>query len=1002
MSDLLEGLNTEQLQAVTYSGGPLLIVAGAGTGKTTVITRRIAWLIEQGLAKPEEILALTFTEKASSEMEERVDLLSPLGYVDFWISTFHAFCERILKIHALDIGLSNDFKLLDETKQWLLVHKNFQKFELDYYRPLGSPAKHIDALLTHFSRCKDELIGPSDYLKHAQELELSSGRAELVTDEEKKQEILRIRELANAFHVYQKLLLDNGFLDFGDLINCTIELFQKRPGILKYYQQKFKYIFVDEFQDTNLAQYELVKLLVGSGKLVVSSGQKKNKTDSQALQTTNNKLQTPQITVVGDDDQSIYKFRGASVSNILRFKEDYKDAQQITLTQNYRSSQEILDLAYKFIQHNNPDRLETKLGIDKHLVNPLSPPSANLEVLEGADLAQEMNLVVKRILGLKAEHSSLTWNDFAVLIRSNSAADEVLPRLEASAVPYTFVANKGLFKKPLIAQIISYLELIDNYHNSGSLYRVFSLPKFKIGAVDLAKLSYAAYKHTLSLYEVISSSSITGTLEAGTQEILKLLLTTLAEHTEKAKTLSAVEVFVYVIKDLGMAQVLEEETLENAQNRELLEQFYKFVEAFEQDGITGNKSLRAFLENLQLEVNAGNEGKINFDPNLGPESVKVMTVHASKGLEFEHVFVIGLVDQRFPTRERKESIAIPDALIRDILPEGDFHLQEERRLFYVAVTRAKRGLYLSWAKDYGGARSKKPSLFLEETGLVPSDKISKATGKVVFTKQNSGSKSVVYQDLPVKFSFSAIQNFLKCPLEYKYAYFLRLPLPGSPQRSFGTTIHGALEDYLKLYKQSLERTQHDLFGKADKVGLPSYETLLELYQKNWIDEWYVTKDQKIKYKEEQGLKILKNFYDRTVLHPPKLKFLEEKFTLNLGEFTFTGKIDRADDTLGGLTILDYKTGKKPKSKSADDMDQLKIYQWAAEEQFNLHVKSMCYWYLENDEFLEVPIATPEEIEELRERLLQTVIDIREATKYDTFAQIHAKSKQHTCNFEDWG
>jgi DNA helicase-2/ATP-dependent DNA helicase PcrA len=304
-------------------------------------------------------------------MQERADLLLPMGYVDTWISTFHSFCERILKNHALDIGLSNDFKLLDDVGQWVLVLKNFEKFTLDYYRPLGSPNRFISALLKHFSRCKDELIAPEDYLKYSEELKLSADNPDGVKHRREKpenrktgkpesdlsdsSETLRIQEVANAYHVYQKLLLDNNFLDFGDLINYTLELFQKRPNILKFYQNKFKFLMVDEFQDTNFAQYQLVKLLAGAAQ---------------------------NLTVVGDDDQSIYKFRGASVSNILKFKEDYKGTKQITLVENYRSAQNILDLAYNFIQANNPDRLEVKLKIDKReKTNTAGAEQGTIEIL---------------------------------------------------------------------------------------------------------------------------------------------------------------------------------------------------------------------------------------------------------------------------------------------------------------------------------------------------------------------------------------------------------------------------------------------------------------------------------------------------------------------------------------------------------------------------------------------------------------------------------------------
>jgi DNA helicase II / ATP-dependent DNA helicase PcrA len=295
---LLQDLNKAQLDAVAFGSGPLLIVAGAGTGKTTVISRRVANLIAQGV-KPDSILALTFTDKAAGEMEERVDRLLPYGYYDLWISTFHAFCERVLKQHALDIGVPNDFKLLDQTQQWMLIRQNLDQFDLDYYKPLGSPTKFIYALLKHFSKAKDEEVSPEEYLAYAEKLQLDTDSKDLDAAEEVK----RINEVANAYHVYQRLLLENNSLDFGDLINYTLKLFRTRKKILSNYQDKFEYILVDEFQDTNFAQYELVKLL----------SEKHNN-----------------LNVVGDDDQSIYKFRGASVSNIMQFKEDFPQAAQVT------------------------------------------------------------------------------------------------------------------------------------------------------------------------------------------------------------------------------------------------------------------------------------------------------------------------------------------------------------------------------------------------------------------------------------------------------------------------------------------------------------------------------------------------------------------------------------------------------------------------------------------------------------------------------------------------
>ncbi len=1048
MSNLLENLNKQQLEAVTHTGGPLLIVAGAGTGKTTVITKRIAHLIEAGLAKPDEILALTFTEKAAGEMQERADLLLPLGYHDMWISTFHSFCERILQQHGLDIGLPGDFKLLDETKAWVLVHNNLEKFNLDYYKPLGNPKKFISALLKHFSRCKDEVISPEDYSMYAEELKLSSDNAEGVfgKSEIKKigkaqktklrpsdiptsdlptsdpSEILRTAEIAGAFHTYQKLLLDNNYLDFGDLINYCLDLFRKRPRILKIYQEKFKFLMVDEFQDTNLAQYELIKLLAGAD-LKTTLENKRDPSDALGMAS---KKETCNLTVVGDDDQSIYKFRGASVSNILKFQNDYKSAKQITLVENYRSSQKILDLAYNFIQFNNPDRLEVKLKINKKL-NSHADGKSNIEVIEGKDLSEELNLIAKKILEIKQAETDSTWNNFAILLRSNSAADELLPILAQYSIPHTFVANTGLYKKPLIADLIAYFSVLDNFHDSFALYRVLGFKEFKLPAQDLAKLLALSAKKTLSLFEMLEMAKTFPEIGSGSQTKIQTILDTLKIHAALAQEKSANEVFVQIIQDLKIEQILEAETLENAENRELLEQFYKKVETFV--GENPDKSLHFFLHLLNMEIEAGDEGQIKFDPNLGPESLKVLTVHSAKGLEFEYVFLPNMVDQRFPTRARGDQIEIPQALIKDILPEGDFHLQEERRLFYVGLTRAKSQLYLSWAKNYGGAKTKKPSLFLQETKLVPGEVASQATGKVFFSA--NPKKDVVFKILPDKFSFSAVKAFQNCPLQYKYQYYLKIPSPGSAYFSFGQSIHKAFELFLKEYRDRANQTQQDLFApletfvklkqdgqllpsknkepltgftkKNASVELGSFAMLEELYQKNWVDEWYKTKKQKADYRKK-GIELLKNFYGYSIANPPRPKYLEQSFYLPLGDYKFTGKIDRADELPGGgIAILDYKTGEKIPSKNGKgDLDQLYIYQWAAEEYLGEKVGKMSYWYLQENKFLDERVAGKEEIEKLKSGLLETIEKIVYTTKHDLFKEAHNSAPRHDCFYENLG
>lgn len=996
MSSLLASLNSKQKLAVSHTNGPLLIIAGAGTGKTTVITKHIANLLEQKLALPHEILALTFTDKASGEMSGRVEEYLPLGNYDLWISTFHSFCERILQQHGIDIGLPNDFELLDKTRQWILVHNNFAQFNLDYYKPIGSPNKFIDALLDHFSKCKDELITPESYLAFANKFGISSSKQKHLPTQDQfvdiDTEVARLKEVAQAFKTYQELLLNNNCLDFADLIQYTIQLFEKRPNILQHYQNQFKYIMVDEFQDTNIAQYELIKLL---------------------------SKKTHNLVVVGDDDQSIYKFRGASVSNILKLKQDFPEITEISLTDNYRNTQEILDLSYNFIQANNPNRLEAQLNIDKRLVAH-NQSKGLIQVLEGQSLSEELDLVIKEIHNLKSANPKASWNDFAILTRTNSGASEITPLLEKKGIPFTFVANKGLYQKKLIAGIINYLKLLDNYHESEALYQVLNFPKFQLPPEDISLITNFAHKKTISLFEALCLQEQIKGLTTTTQQKITTLLNLLNTHSQQTREKFAIEAFVQILTDLGISQYLEQDTHSNVQDRHYLDQFYKIIENYSQTN--EDRTMRGYLAHLKLELQAGEEGSLKFDPDSGPESLTVSTVHNSKGLEFQYVFVINMVDQRFPTREKRDAIEIPKELIKDILPEGNAHLQEERRLFYVAITRAKTHLYLSWGRDYGGAKLKKPSSFLEEAKLVPSEKIKLATGKVVFDvpqKPITTRKIKTFIELPSSFSFSQINEFLTCPLEYQYRYIKKIPSAGNHHLSFGSTIHAVLQKYMEEYLHS---------GK-ERLKLPPKKRLLELYEQQWIDFWYQTQEQKQQYKA-RGEVILNSFYDTTKRDHPIPVFLEQPFTLKLQgeeEYLFKGKIDRADDspvmrqtshnlktkvtktsnknnqpddTKHILDIIDYKTGEKiPAKSSSSDVDQLLIYQWACQDYFHQSVHSLKYWYVYPNQFKEVPLATPDQIEQLKQKLVSTIEKIRETIRHNSFEELHKTVKQHNCKRE---
>ncbi|OGE80221.1 MAG: hypothetical protein A2826_03080 [Candidatus Doudnabacteria bacterium RIFCSPHIGHO2_01_FULL_43_23] len=988
-SKLLNGLNKEQIDAVTHKDGPLLIVAGAGTGKTTVITRRIAWLIEQGFAKPDEILALTFTEKAALEMEERVDKLLPYGYTNLWVSTFHAFCQRILDSHSIAIGLPVNFKLLSETEQWVLIRKNLERFDLDYFRPIGNPSRFIKILLKHFSRAKDELISPSEYVEYAKNLSLDTDSDLGISSSPKKpshkvrrqkdqdggeidaMEVKKVQEVANAFAVYQNLLIENNALDFGDLINYTYELFRKRPNIAAHYRKQFKYILVDEFQDTNYAQYELVRWLLGSPSPDSSN-----------------------ITVVGDDDQSIYKFRGASVSNILKFKEDFKSAKQIALIQNYRSRQNLLDMAHEFVKLNNPERLEEKLKISKKLKSNFKDPG-EIKVLKYPDYFQEAEGVMEKILAIKKADKESAWDDFAILVRSNDSAEIFIDTLDRAGLPYIHLSRSGLYKKLIVQQVLAYLKLLDNYHESRSVYRVLNLPIFGFSDEDLAQIVSYGNRKAYSLYDAIKQIPLQNNLSETGRKSVNLLLTLVQKHTALARAKPVNEVFVHIVRDLKIAHEESErgpETTLEVQNLSYLNQFHRKI----QDFIAGSdqKLLKDFMEEIDLELASGETGTLDFDTDLGPETIKIITVHSAKGLEFKYVFVVALVEKKFPSISRSEPIELPDKLVKDILPTGDFHIQEERRLFYVAMTRAKVGLYLTYALDYNGSTVRKPSVFLKDLGLA-SNELPGPTGKVEFKEEKKVISKPKYPPLRW-YSYSKIASFDRCSLEFFNRYVLKVPEPGAGIVSYGQTIHKVLENYLKLYKQQQEDIQGDLFSpskNSKKISLPSISKLKEFYKQAWVDDWYEDSKQKQAY-WEQGEMILVELFEYFKENSPRPKYIEDEFKLDIGGRLFKGRLDRADVTQDGIIIIDYKT--VPKKKTLDKR-QLVVYQIASQEFFKEKVADLQYWFLTDKLDIAHFKADEKQILETKDFLGTMMGQIEDAFKTGDFAKYH--KKHQNCKFE---
>lgn len=948
-------LNQNQEEAVEYISGPLLIVAGAGTGKTTVITEKIAYLIKNNLAKPEEILALTFTEKAAGEMEDRVSNLLDIGYTEMQISTFHAFCQKILENYALDIGLSNQFKRLNQTDAWLLIRENLNKFNLDYYRPLGNPTRHIHELIKHFSKCKDELITPQEYLDYAKSVKLSA-------DEVNKDEKIRLTEISNAYQIYNQVLLDNNALDFGDLIFYTVKLLRERRNILEFLQKQFKYILVDEFQDVNYAQYELVKLLFNK--------------------------ELNQLTVVGDDDQSIYAFRGASVSNILRFKDDFAKTREIVLTENYRSGQEILDLAYESIQNNNPDRLEVKLNLNKRLIS--NKKGSKIEHLKGLTLEEEVEKVTEKILEIK-KNEEAGWDDFLILARANSHVEPFIAEFEKRGIPFEFLASSGLFHQPIVMDAINFLKVVDQYHESSSLYRLLLLPFFNIDEGDLQKITYFAKKKLISYFDVLKHTFEAGVSE-GTAKITTQILNLLKEGMKNAKSHKPTILLLDFFENSGYFSYLTKQEKEDNQNviKQIyqLKEFFSYLKKFEEN----NPEARVvdFMEHYNYVIQAGDEGSL-YQPNNTPESVNIMTIHSAKGLEAKYVFVINMVEERFPTRRRGEAIELPAELIKESLPEGDFHIQEERRLFYVAITRAKEKLFFSSAEDYGGMRSKKVSRFLSEIDFVKNNfKNIKEKSKIVDNLIKKKTKIIALEknnyELPDKFSYSQINSYQRCPYQYKLAHVLKIPTKGSASFSFGQSMHNTLHKFYNKVIEMNDIKQESLFNpikkienKNNQIKVPAFEDLLNFYEESWIEDWYESTSQRELY-YKKGKNILKTFYKLQENNWTIPVSLEGWFKIKVGEYFINGRIDRIDQLSDGfLEIIDYKTGEAKEKLVGDDKNQLLIYQIAAQslpQYKNIgEVGKLSFYYLEDGTKLEF-IGKDKDLEKLKEKIIETIDEIK--------------------------
>jgi len=889
---ILDDLNEEQTKAVTTTKGPLLIIAGAGTGKTTVIARRIAYLIEQKKAKPAEILALTFTEKAAAEMEERVDVLVPYGYIDTWISTFHAFGDRILRERALEIGLPTDFQVLSKPQQILFVMQNLFRFDLKIYRPLSNPTKFIEAMLSLISRAKDEDVSPQNYLEYVDGLKKNLKKTQGEEREILEEEIAKQNELASFYKRYEELKTASGKIDYGDQVFLTLKLLRDRPKLLKEYQSKFKYILVDEYQDTNYSQNELVKLLAYSHK---------------------------NICVVGDDDQSIYKFRGASISNILKFKNDYPESTQIILRKNYRSTQSLLDSSYRLIQFNNPDRLEFKNKIDKKLISARKKQGEPVKEFSFQTLSEEADFVAAEIENL-LKSRKLDYRDLAILVRANSQADPFLRSLNIKEIPFKFSGNFGLYSKQEISLLISLLTVLSDFDDSLSLYNLAVSEVYNLPLKDCIALANSARRQNRSLYKIFQNTGETEISEEA-RKIVKQITKDLDELLDLSRKENVGRIVYRFLEMTGYLKKLESKpSVESTLKIQNIAKFFDKIREFLD--LVQNESVKTFVDYLSTMRSVGEDpAASDFDPELN--AVNVLTVHAAKGLEFPVVFMVGLVADRFPSRERSEPISLPEPLIKEILPSGDFHLQEERRLFYVGSTRAKDLLYYTWAKDSGGQRLKKVSPFvLEALGKNVAEKLENTKTPLEKIKQFSLDSSIKpkttkFSKKIIQLSQSSIDDYETCAYKYRYAHILRLPILRHHTVVYGFALHSAVADFWQLRMNGQK---------------PTLEHLFEVLENSWVNEGFLTAQH-----EEQRLiqakEVLKSFYEREKDSRVLPTYIEKEFRFSLSSENVSvqikGRYDRVDEVGGKTRIIDYKSTEnrtqEELEKNAKDSIQLKVY-----------------------------------------------------------------------------
>ena len=994
LKHLLADLNDEQYEAVTHGEGPLLVVAGAGTGKTQVITRRVAWLIAQQRALPEEILALTFTDRAAEEMQGRVDRLVPYGYATTPIKTFHAWGDELLRENSHRLGISGDLRVLGRAEVVLLLREHLFELGLSRFAPLGDPTRFLSDIAGYISRAKEEGVGAEQISSFAGSL---TARAESIRAESEKDESARRQlaeyadalarlgeehsELAAAYRAYRSILARNGLLDFGDQVLLTYELLRDDPLVAARVRERHRWLLVDEYQDTNRLQGALVDLIAQGSR---------------------------NLTAVGDDDQSIYRFRGAAIENILSFVDRYPDSAKVVLTKNYRSTTSILAASRQLIRFNDPERLEIKLGISKEL-------RAEAEGVESLPVAfrrfkttaDEADWIASEIGTSVA--SGRAPRDHAVLVRANVDATEISRSLNMAGIPWRASGAAGLYDRPEVRLLLAGLRHVADPDASAPLFLIAADPRFNIPADLLAVAVGKSRREHRSLREALQT---VGAANSDTVRLMSSLGNLVTESLERTSG----EILYRWLRESGLlAELTREATPEADEQIRNIGRLFDVVRARSRLlELDRTPYLVQYLEELG---EAGDDpSAADVDPDL--DAVALLTVHQAKGLEFPVVFVANMVETRFPSRGRPPRLALAVELggSDQVIPRDprapdtptvldEEALREERRLAYVALTRARERLYLSAAeRATGGVRPRKVSRFisealdlartqLEETpitggrsgGIAALEVTEQAVAVLPTRSQGSSEQS------PLSLSYTAIEAYLACPLRYHYQQRLRIPLPPHHAAIYGSALHAAVAEF--------HRGQ--IAGK-----IPEDEVLIEALNRSWQSAGFISRTHE-EARYAAALKVLGRFSREERASGLVPAYVEKDFSFEIGGHKIRGRWDRVDVTplaagartreipvldsqddtlrptlpLGDewVVISDYKSGGRDDDDGnisrARDALQLQIYALAWRAATGRLPDEVSLRFLDSGKNATVPVD-PKRIAKARDRILEAAEGIR--------------------------